>query len=438
MRSQGVRRARAATTLVALFTLSAGACSQVEQSDPTSLVPLVDPADLPTSSIATSTTAAVSSDPNSPLITALPDGTSESPTDAPIDAPTDAPPDVTGTAAATTTVTGPGTECGYADLLAGGEITFVVGDRLYGSSIDGALVRCLWLLQDDQRGPVTWAPQANRVLLNSATLLDGFGPRSTGFEAINTHVEWEYPEGGGLIGPTSTGRTLVRRSAGDTRERTEVTFLALTVTAVAHPGGRNLIGSGQARDGMNGIYLAGIDGSNPQPLALVASPDQSVVELAPGAVGDVLWFITDSGDRFTVQQLLYSDLTLTELTAEQAPISQLVAGPSGAALAWKVGLCNSTTITRVRDERTGAALTVGAGTPLDGLSVSPVGWLDSSRLVVAARPLGCDGPADVWIWNLLDGAATLLVKSVDFPAVRVPADPAFPLTITPGAQPGVL
>jgi hypothetical protein len=35
-------------------------------------------------------------------------------------------------------------------------------------------------------------------------------------------------------------------------------------------------------------------------------------------------------------------------------------------------------------------------------------------------------------------AATLLVKSVDFPAVRVPADPAFPLTITPGAQPGVL
>jgi hypothetical protein len=404
--------------------LALAACSRVEQTTPTSLVPLVDPADLPTSSVAPSTTAAVSSDPNSPIITALPDGTGDTGT-----GDTGVP--ATGDAAAAD-------QCGYADMLPGGEITFVVGDRLYGSSVDGALVRCLWLLQEGQRGPVTWAPQANRVLLNSGTLLDGFGARATGFELTNTRVEWEYPEGGGLIGPTSTNRTLVRRSAGDTRERTEVTFLATTLAAVSYPGGKNLIGSGQARDGLNGVYLAGADGSNPQPLVTVATPDLNVVELAPDAAGDLLWFVTDAGDRFTVQQLTYSDLSLVELTAEQAPISQLVAGPSGASLAWKVGLCNSVTSTSVRDERTGAPVVVGAGTPLDGLSVAPVGWLDSSRLVVAARPLGCDGPADVWIWNLLDGAATLLVKSVDFPAVRVPADPAFPLTITPGAQPGVI
>ncbi len=385
--------------------LALAGCSRVAESTPTSLVPLVDPADLPTSSVAPSTTAAVSSDPNSPIVTALPDAS---------------------------------TQCGYADMLPGGEITFVVGDRLYGSSVDGALVRCLLELTADQRGPVSWAPQANRVLLNSGTLVDGFGPRATGFETTNTRVRWEYPEGGGLIGPTSTDRTLVRRSAGDTRERTEVTFLATTVAAVSFPGGKAVIGAGRSREGIDGIFVAGADGSNPQPLATIATEDLTVAEVAADAAGDLVYFITDDGARFTVRQLQFSDLAVVQLTDEQAPISQLVVGPSGATLAWKVGLCNATTTTRVRDERTGAPLTVGAGTPLDGLSVAPVGWLDSSRLVVAARPLGCDGPADVWTWNLLDGSATLLAKSVEFPAVRVPADPAFPLTITPGAQPSVL
>jgi hypothetical protein len=92
----------------------------------------------------------------------------------------------------------------------------------------------------------------------------------------------------------------------------------------------------------------------------------------------------------------------------------------------------------VRDDRTGAPVDVGIGTPIESLSLSPVGWLDGARLVVAARPLGCDGPADVWIWNLLDGSAILLAKTVEFAAVRVLPEPAAPLAIAAEAVPAAL
>ena len=82
------------------------------------------------------------------------------------------------------------------------------------------------------------------------------------------------------------------------------------------------------------------------------------------------------------------------------------------------------------------AIDVGLGTPIEHLSLSPVGWLDGARLVVAARPLGCDGPADVWIWNLLDGSATLLAKTVEFAAVRSTPEAAAPLAIAPDAVAG--
>jgi hypothetical protein len=81
---------------------------------------------------------------------------------------------------------------------------------------------------------------------------------------------------------------------------------------------------------------------------------------------------------------------------------------------------------------------IGTGTPLQPLSVSPIGWLDANRLVVASRSIGCDGLADIWIWNISDGAATLLVKSVEFPATRTVNEPAGPLAITPGAVPPVV
>lgn len=395
-------RSHVVATVVALAAL-AGACTTERSEAPPSLVPLVPPDALPVSTLATSTTVASSSDPNAPLLVAPPD-----------------------------------TECGYADPVPAGEITFVVGDRLYGMSVDGTIARCLLQLQPAERGPVSWAPSAARALLNVATVYDVLGVRSSGFEAGNTGVRWEYPDGAGLFAPVSSGRSLARRDAADPTQRTDVSFLGRTSAAIAHPGGGVRIAAGQAADGTRGIYAATDAGDGARLLAAMIDPALDVIELATDPAGGTVWVLSDNGAQFRIHRLLLADLSLLEMTREQAPISQLVPGTATGSLAWKVGLCNSATTTRVLDERSGVPRTVGEATPIAGQSVSPLGWLDAARLVVAVRPFGCDGPADVWVWNLLDGSALLLVKNVEFPTVRVHSPPSQQFGVSEAAVPGAL
>lgn len=381
----------------------ASGCATTAEPAPPPLVPLVPPEILPVSTPAPTSTVASSSDPNSPMLLALPD-----------------------------------TECGYADPLPGGELTFVVGDRLFGAAVDGSFARCLLQLQPDQRGDVSWAPDATRATLNSATIFDIAGTRSSGFEAANSRVAWEYPGGAGLFAPAQSDRVLVRRDSADPRQRSEVTFLGRTNVAIAHPGGGVRLAAGQAADGTGGVFAATDAGDGMRPLALVTNPALDIVELAADPAGDAMWILSDNGAQFRVHQLALGELLLAELTSEQAPISRLTPGPATRSLAWQVGLCNSATSVKVLDERTGGSRDVGDDTPLVGQSLAPLGWLDAARLVVAARPLGCDGPAAVWIWNLLDGSATLLVKNVEFPAVRLAAPPSAPFAVTATAQPPAL
>lgn len=376
-----------------------GGCAADGQTATTSLVPLVDPDDIPIATIAPTTTQATSSDPNSPLIAAIPE-----------------------------------LACGYADILPGGEITFVVGDRLFGASLDGSVVRCLTVLQPNQRGPAEWSPRGNRVLLNAATLFDVQGARASGFDELNTRVQWEFPNGDAVFGPTASNRTLVRRESVDPNQRTEVTFLPTTVAAVSYPAGGATIAAGQSADGVAGVFIA-TTGAAPRPLVTTSDPALTINDVAADAIGDLVYVLSDNGVSFRIHQVQLPSLAVAEVTSEQAPIQQLTTGPTSRAVAWKVGLCNNLTETRVRDDRTATPLTVGQGTPLEGQSLSPVGWLDATRLVVSSRPLGCDGPADVWLWNLLDGSATLLVKNVEFAATRTVNDLAAPLSIDPAVQP---
>src|SRR5262249_27619098 len=64
--------------------------------------------------------------------------------------------------------------------------------------------------------------------------------------------------------------------------------------------------------------------------------------------------------------------------------------------------------------------------------LEPVGWLAGTRLVVAARPSGCDGPADVWVWSgagavhsfqhLGSGWDGISVRTAHGPFVDLPAE----------------
>lgn len=398
------RRTVRAGCVLALALVAA--CTRTEAEPLPSLVPLVPPDELPVTETVPATTIVLSSSPDSPILVTMPD-----------------------------------VPCDFAGLAAiapanglPSEITFVVGDRLYGSTPDGAAVRCLATLTRDQRGLVSWSPRGDQALLAGGTVLDATGTRRSGFEVGSPRVRWEMPDGAGLVSPNSSGSAVTRRSSSSADDRTDITFLKRTWAVAPHPaGGGVVVGAGVATDGTRGIVAKQVDDETARPLLTLSNPDEQITELAVDDAGDVVYFITDNGVQFRVHQLSLAMLTTDELDVEQAPIAQLVVGPAWRTVAWRVGLCNDVTQTVVRDDRSGTVLPVGIDTPLEGLSLSPIGWLDAARLVVASRTLGCDGPSDIWIWSLLDGSATLLVKTIEMPATRTLAEPAGPLAIDPAA-----
>lgn len=394
------RRFRAVAAAAVVGSMVAG-CTVNAAPTPPSLVPLVPPDQLPITTVAATTTTAPSSRPDDPLLTSLPDG-----------------------------------ECLWADALPGGEITFVAGDRLIGASPDASVVRCLTTLTAAQRGVVRWSPIANRAMLNSATVFDVAGIRASGFDPATTRLVWEYPVGDGLIAPTPSGRTLVRRSAVD-GARTEITFLARTVVVASHPSGQGLLAAGNTGDGMNGVFLAAPDGTAARPL-LFSGDDRVFDELAVDPSGWSAYIISERGDSFFLHRFSLADYSAAEVASGPTPLLRAVPGPTATSVAWQEGLCNSVTDTWVFDDRTASRRVVGAGTPLEDLSLAPVGWLDANRLVVAARPLGCDGAAAVWIWNLVDGSATLLATSVEQPALRLLQPQATLPAVDPAVQPALL
>jgi hypothetical protein len=398
------RPTAAALALVVLTPVATGSlasCGTDSGTSGTTLQPLVTAGAAVETTIAPTTTVFVS-DPASPVLSVLP----------------------------------PEAGCALAPPEVGGEITFVVGDRLFGVRADGTGARCLAQLPPPVRGVVQWSPDASRAVVGSSNLLDAAGTRPTGFNPTNTRVQWEHP-GTGLIGPTDTNNTLVRREAGAVEKRSEVTFLAQTIFAVSHPSGQALIGAGIDPNGTRGAFIADPAGRNRRPLLLTA--DNTVIpEITVDAEGDDLYLVAETGGASRVHRLHLPDLSLVELTTETTPAARIVTGPSGGTVAWRTGLCNSITELRVRDDRSGTTQPVGEATPLQELSLAPVGWLDAAQLVLTARPIGCDGPADVWIWNVFDGSATLITKNVEFPAVRAVAPGGALLAVSPEAPPAQL
>jgi hypothetical protein len=101
----------------------------------------------------------------------------------------------------------------------------------------------------------------------------------------------------------------------------------------------------------------------------------------------------------------------------------------GSRIAFRAGSCSGTVRTMVSDLGVAGAIDVSSeqanlrlqgAEAMIGQSVEPVGWIDADRLVVAARPSGCTGPADIWLLDLAtpDLSGRQVLAGVEFVAVR--------------------
>jgi hypothetical protein len=120
--------------------------------------------------------------------------------------------------------------------------------------------------------------------------------------------------------------------------------------------------------------------------------------LKEGKVSEGQWI----GDRQVLNLTLAPSSSSTPLTD---------ALPSGAALDLGTGCSDRQAVFSALDGSKGTALLPDATAP-----TSAVGWLDSSKVLVAEG--GCDDPFDLWVADAAGAAPVLLASQVDLGSVR--------------------
>lgn len=316
---------------------------------------------------------------------------------------------------ATSTIALPAGACVFAAAPPTSEVTFEVGTRLYTVNPANGTTSCLTELTLDNIGPLKWSPAGDRVLLNSVTVFDGTQALPTGYFSTNTGVSWSYPTGKALIAPAVADNHLLWRTAGRPETRTDISFLDRTDVAAYHPAGRNIFAAGQAADGTTGLFIASNRGENPQLIAQTEQPDTTITEIGPDPSGALVYFIHDHRNgTYEVHALGLPGLTLTDVTQAAEPIARLAVSGAHTAIAWRLGDCAGQTRTQIAN----GTSVIDQPTAFAALSTEPVGWLDSTQLVLSVRPTGCAGPSDLWIWNIANSAATPLIAGVDNVAIR--------------------
>jgi len=322
----------------------------------------------------------------------------------------------------------PEAACELGDVPTEGEITFVVGSKLYGVRPDGTGARCLALAGGEaggEAGDIQWGPRGDRVLLGPAVVLDAAGRRASGFFADNPGVRWSQPTGTALIAPSLADARLIWRRSTDAEDRLDISFLDRTDSAVYHPAGKNILSVGAAEGGLYGVFLASNRGENLRPVATVADPATTVHDLAWDTGGAHAFFIHDHAGEFHLHDLSFPDLTLSYLVTSPLPLGGLVVADT-TSIAWRIGECTGTTRTAVWLAESATSAQIGVRSALGKLSSEPVGWLTGGRLVLMARPSGCEGPGDLWMATAGDSQPVLVATGVERAAIRkmaaTPAD----------------
>ncbi len=346
--------------------------------------------------------------------TTVPDTSSATSEAAPPDETSSVPPPTT----APTTITTVGVPVAAAPCAftpAANSITYAFDGRLYELAADESSAACLVALPGPLSGPIAWSPAGDQVLLGSDLVMDAGEVRETGYLAENTGVRWSYPSGKALIAPAVKDGALLWRSSADENNRIDVSFLAHTDVAAYHPAGKNILAAGMGFDGVAGVYLASNRGENARVIATLADPSTSITEIVVDVSGVTTYFVHDHNDMRHIHQLSLEGLQLIDVATSNDQVGHLTLGTFyGSRLAYREGDCSGVVRTKLANGLSGDVM---SSPELENRSVTPVGWLDFERLVVAVRDTGCEGPAEVWLMNT-NGQVDQVLGMVEAVAVR--------------------
>ncbi len=333
-------------------------------------------------------------------------------------------------------VTGDG--CAFPSASATGSsdaVTYVLSGSLFQLGADASTATCLRTITIAAGARISWSPAGDRFLAGPTQVIDRRGAHSTGFRADNTGVRWSA-DGADIFAPAVGDGTLLRRAKAQSNARQDISFLARTTAAVAHPSGTVLLAAGTSSAGGQVVAMADIDGKQPRNL-LTFSSTVSLPELTVAPTGDAFAVLVigqgaTAGTSVRVVHLPGLDVTnALQFTGSAAMLTQ-----SGNSVAVRVGDCAGRTSVRLYNGT--AAIDLSAESPFTGRSTLPVGFV-GDRLIVEARAKGCTGSADVWSVDPDDpGSAQLLVSGVDMAAVRPGRGeaPSFPDGLNPVATEG--
>jgi hypothetical protein len=338
----------------------------------------------------------------------------------------------TTTVAATTTTVAPinvsAGPCAIGDPMPNGaEVTFVRGAKLVGISSpysDRYNERCLAELAPGDDGTILWGPQGDRFLIGNQTFVVADQRTPTGFAPTDV-ATWSAPKGSAILRLDPLTHVVSKRNNIDNTTITPLPVMAEAYDALYHPAGRNIAVVGRPTPASTyGIWLITNDGANPK--LITGGEETKRIRLQRwenGGFALVFWAEHLDGAEH-VHRLALPGLTLddanpgtsTKLQAQDRhlpgdlPEVDCPAGDATLQLPLVTG--GKTVPVTARTIRT----------------VRSTEW----AFFFATRTSTCDGPEDLWAWNLgrsfekpvklAEGVTSLIVRDVVGAANELPDD----------------
>ena len=315
-----------------------------------------------------------------------------------------------------------GAACDLGSTPVDGEITVVVGGRLYGVAPETGDVRCL--IDNMDTTDFSWGPQGDRLRVGTRAMTpdgDVTLPPSGAYE-------WTAPTGRSvmLVEPDRLSKVAVDGSGTE-----DITFLATTDAAVYHPSGTRVLAIGTDVDGQYGLFMASNTGADPTLLAF----DEEAVLTTPGwtGAGEPIFIAAHADGPWHVHKVV-----VTADGALEGPILE----EGGYALDRLIASSHDPLLVAFRRSAATSPGCVGDGRatvigvdlpePLASMTSVPTGWLAGERLLVLSYPGGCDNAADLWLFSagFCPGSvygASLIATSIDGAALRTIAPPPPPV-----------